>query len=81
MYSNLKKIPIDKRIKIITININNLYITPKINRKIPIHERYETIDFTPKQNIVNKSSLLNGIKNNKIPLHERYETIDFSPRK
>lgn len=51
--------------------------------KVPINERYECIDFSPKINRVN--NIINYQKNNfqisekfrNIPLRERYETIDF----
>ena len=51
----------------------------KITKKIPYNERYETVDFYPKENIIKPSSLVKNIKPNNIPFHERYETIDFVP--
>ena len=53
-----------------------LFSKIKINKQIPFHERYETIDFkpsTPIENITKKRI------NKQIPFHERYETIDFTP--
>uniref|UniRef100_A0A6C0F6U2 Uncharacterized protein n=1 Tax=viral metagenome TaxID=1070528 RepID=A0A6C0F6U2_9ZZZZ len=60
---------------------NHSYLLPRMNKKIPYNERYETVDFYPRQNIIQSCPLVKGIKPNKIPFHERYETIDFSPRK
>ena len=48
-----------------------------LRKKIPFHERYETVDFYPP--IPKTCSILNNIKENDIPFHERYETIDFTP--
>ena len=56
-------------------------LLPRINKKIPYNERYETVDFYPKGNIIKPCSLVKSIKPNNIPFHERYETIDFAPKK
>ena len=68
------------------------YINYKSNRKIPLDERYETVDFIPNKStnssnssiIEHASSLehyINYKSNKKIPLGERYETVDFIPKK
>tara|TARA_Y100000590_G_scaffold453229_1_gene597906 strand:+ start:650 stop:958 length:309 start_codon:yes stop_codon:yes gene_type:complete len=65
------------------------YINYKSNKKIPLDERYETVDFIPNKStnssIIQPTSSLehyiNYKSNKKIPLDERYETVDFILKK
>ena len=51
-------------------------INMPINLTIPLHERYETIDFVPIIK-VKEVSITDTKVNKDIPFRERYETIDF----
>ena len=84
MYTNgLRRILLNEQLnlhmflmnRISSYDIHNTIKMP-FTKDIPLHERYETIDFVPIVK-VKEVSITDTKVNKNIPFRERYETIDF----